>query len=117
MVNKITIATIILIYLIASYFWPEFFLQNYFFVIILLLAGLIFFFELNLKKKISLIVILGTLGLFLLKILPPPFGWFLKLNLPLAATIGFGILIIFLFILIELKLVLFISKKLLKKEI
>ncbi len=114
---KKLLATIILLYLLLAYFWPEIFLKNYPFLIILVLAGLVFFFELKLKEKVILLVTGGTLGLFLFEVLPTPFAWFLSPRLPLPLVISLGILFIFLFILIEVKMLSLIYKKFIEKRI
>ncbi len=110
---KKVLAMTILIYLPLAYFWPSIFLKNYIFLIIAVLAGLIFFIELKLKEKLIFSIAGGTFGLFLFQILPSPFVWFLEFNLPLPLVIGLGAVGIFLIILIETKLVLFIYEKIL----
>jgi len=105
------LATIILIYLPLAYFWPSIFLKNYIFLVILILSVLIFFFELNLKEKIVLSITAGIFGLFLFKILPTPFSWFLNLNISLPLVIALGSLTTFLIILIEIKILVFIYEK------
>ncbi len=110
------VAIIILIYLPLAYFWPEIFLKSYIFLMILILSALIFFLELNLKEKIVLSITAGTFGLFLFKILPTPFGWFLSLNISLPLVIALGTLATFLIILIEVRLLIFIYEKILRER-